>query len=136
LLQGKENDMGISDPTIAISIFNDAITTSVDGSKIVYVNSICNNGKQEDMNCGECRIVEGKDRLKVRMNLFKVGEDNITTISASTTVLVNSINPIHIQFWTLYFELKIEDENNMVPVASCPIKIEVEILSRETMVTL
>jgi hypothetical protein len=57
-------------------------------------------------------------------------------ISTPTTVVVNPINHIHIQFRTLDFELMIEGENNMVPVASCPIKIEVEILSRETMVTL
>jgi hypothetical protein len=37
---------------------------------------------------------------------------------------MNSINPIHIQFRILDFELKIEDKNNMVPVAPCPIKIE------------
>jgi hypothetical protein len=73
------------------------------------------------MNYGECRIVEGKDRLKARM--FKEWEDNMTNISALTTVAENSINPIHIQFGTLDFELKIEDENNMVLIAPCPIKI-------------
>jgi hypothetical protein len=40
-------------------------------------------------------------------------------ISTPTTVVVNPINPIRIQFRTLDFELMIEDENNMVPVASC-----------------
>jgi hypothetical protein len=48
------------------------------------------------------------------------------TISApTTTVDVNSINRIQIQFGTLCFGVKIEDdENNMVPVAPCQIKIE------------
>jgi hypothetical protein len=73
LLQGKENDMGISDPAIAISIFNDDITTAIDGSERASVNSICNIGKQEDMNCAKCRIAEGKGRLKSRMNLFQGG---------------------------------------------------------------
>jgi hypothetical protein len=123
LLQGKENDMSISDLTIVVSISNDDITSAIDGSKIVFVNSISNIGKQEDMNYGECRIVEGKDRLKARMNLFKEWEDNMTNISPLTTVAENSINPIHIQFGTLDFELKIEDENNMVLIAPCPIKI-------------
>jgi hypothetical protein len=124
LLQGEENVMGISDPAIAVSISNDAITIVVDGYEIVSVYSISNIGKKEDMNCGECNIAEGKYRLKARMNLFKGREDNMTTISAPTTAAVNSINPIHIQFGTLDFEFKIENENNMVPVAPCPIKIE------------
>jgi hypothetical protein len=48
------------------------------------------------------------------------------TISApTTTVVVNLINLIRIQFGTLCFGVKIEDdENNMVPVAPCQIKIE------------
>jgi hypothetical protein len=48
------------------------------------------------------------------------------TISAPTaTIVVNSINPIQIQFGTLCFGVKIQDdENNMVPVAPCQIKIE------------
>jgi hypothetical protein len=48
------------------------------------------------------------------------------TISApATTVDVKSINRIQIQFGTLCFGVKIEDdENNMVPVAPCQIKIE------------
>jgi hypothetical protein len=54
---------------------------------------------------------------KPRTALLKVGEDNMTTISAPTIAVVNSINPIHIQFGTLDFGLKIEDENNMVPIA-------------------
>jgi hypothetical protein len=63
---------------------------------------------------------------KPRMVLPKGGEDIMTTISApTTTVAVNSINPIQIQFGTLCFGVKIEDdENNMVPVAPCQIKIE------------
>jgi hypothetical protein len=47
----------------------------------------------------------------------------MTNISSLTTVAENSINPIHIQFGTLDFELKIEDENSMVLIAPCPIKI-------------
>jgi beta-glucanase (GH16 family) len=52
---------------------------------------------------------------KPRMMLLKAGENIITTISApTTTVAVNSINPIQIQFGTLCFGVKIEDdENNM-----------------------
>jgi hypothetical protein len=48
------------------------------------------------------------------------------TISApTTTVAMNSINPIQIQFRTLYFGVKIEDdENNMVSVVPHQIKIE------------
>jgi hypothetical protein len=62
---------------------------------------------------------------KPRMVLLKGGEDIMTTISASTTVVVNSINPIQIQFGTLCFGVKIEDdENNMAPVEPCQIKIE------------
>jgi hypothetical protein len=98
--------MGISDQTIVVSISNDAITIAIDGSKIVSTDSISNTGKQDDMNCGECRIVEGKDRLKAMMNLFKGGEDNMMTILAP--INVNLINPIHIQFKTLDFEFKIE----------------------------
>jgi hypothetical protein len=61
---------------------------------------------------------------KPRTVLLKGGEDIMMTISAPTTVAVNSINPIQIQFWTLGFRVKIEDdENNMVPVAPCQIKI-------------
>ena len=42
-----------------------------------------------------------------------------------TTIAVNSIYPIQIQFKTLCFGVKIEDdENNMVPVAPRQIKIE------------
>jgi hypothetical protein len=59
------------------------------------------------------------------MVLLKGGEDIMTTISTLTTVAVNSINPIQIQFGTLYFGVKNEDdENNMVPVAPRQIKIE------------
>jgi hypothetical protein len=63
---------------------------------------------------------------KPRTVLLKGGEDIMTTISApTTTVVVNSINPIQIQFGTLCFGVKIEDdENNMGPVAPCQIKIE------------
>jgi hypothetical protein len=60
-----------------------------------------------------------------RMVLLKGGEDIMTTISAPTTIVVNSINPIQIQFRTLCFGVNIEDdENNTVPVAPCQIKIE------------
>jgi Zn-finger nucleic acid-binding protein len=49
----------------------------------------------------------------------------MTTISAPTTIAVNSINPIQIQFGALCFGVKKEDdENNMVPVAPCQINIE------------
>jgi hypothetical protein len=62
---------------------------------------------------------------KTRTVLLKGGEDLMTTISAPTTIAVNSINPIQIQFGTLCFGVKIEDdENNMVPVAPRQIKIE------------
>jgi hypothetical protein len=65
----------------------------------------------------ECPQIISKPRLV----FLKGGEYTMTTISApSTTVVVNSINPIQIQFGTLYFGVKIEDdENNMVPVAPC-----------------
>jgi hypothetical protein len=86
LFQRKENDMGISNPATARSISNDAITTTIDSSEIVSVNSISNIGKQEDIHCGECRIAKRKDRLKAMMNLFKGGEHNMMTISALTTV--------------------------------------------------
>jgi hypothetical protein len=40
------------------------------------------------------------------------------TILTPTTIAVNSINPIQIQFGTLYFGVKIEDDENiMVPIA-------------------
>jgi hypothetical protein len=59
------------------------------------------------------------------MVLLKGGEDIMMAISTLTTVAVNSINPIQIQFGTLYFGVKNEDdENNMVPVAPRQIKIE------------
>jgi hypothetical protein len=62
---------------------------------------------------------------KPRTMLLKREEDIMTTISAPTIVVVNSINHIQIQFGTLYFGVKIEnDENNMVPIAPCQIKIE------------
>jgi hypothetical protein len=63
---------------------------------------------------------------KPRTVLLKGGEDIMTTISApSTTIAVNSINPIQIQFRTLCFGIKIEDdEKNMIPVAPFQIKIE------------
>jgi hypothetical protein len=62
---------------------------------------------------------------KPRTVLLKGVEDIMTTISAPTTVIVNSINPIQIQFGALCFGVKIEDdENNMVPIAPCQIKIE------------
>jgi hypothetical protein len=62
---------------------------------------------------------------KPRTVLVKGGEDIIMTISALTTIGMNSINPIQIQFGTLGFRVKIEDdENNKVPVAPCQIKIE------------
>jgi hypothetical protein len=69
---------------------------------------------------------------KRRTVLLKGGEDIMTTISAPTTVAVNSINPIQIQFGTLYFGVKIEDdENKMIPVAPCQIKIEDQLAQRE-----
>jgi hypothetical protein len=64
-------------------------------------------------------------RSKPRMVLLKGGEDTMMTISAPTTYVVNSISPIQIWFGTLCFGVKIEDdENNMVPVVPCQIKIE------------
>jgi hypothetical protein len=74
----SNNDMGISDPATARSISNDAITTAIDGSRIVSLNFVFNIGNQEDINCGDCKTAEGKDRLKARMNLFKGGQDNMT----------------------------------------------------------
>jgi hypothetical protein len=61
-----------------------------------------------------------------RTMLPKGGEDIMMTISApTTTIIVNSINSIQIQFGTLCFGVKIEDdENNMVPIALCQIKTE------------
>jgi hypothetical protein len=57
--------------------------------------------------------------------LLQGGEDIMMTISAPTIVAMNSINPIQIQFGALRFGVKIEDdENNMVPIAPCQIKIE------------
>jgi hypothetical protein len=57
--------------------------------------------------------------------LLKGVEDIMMTISAPTTIAMNSINPIQIQFGTLCFGVKIEDdENNMVPVAPFQIKID------------
>jgi hypothetical protein len=62
---------------------------------------------------------------KHRTVLLKGREDIMTTISAPTTVAMNSINPIQIQFGTLCFGVNIDDdENNMIPVAPCQIKIE------------
>jgi hypothetical protein len=59
------------------------------------------------------------------MVFLRGGEDIMTTISTPTTIAMNSINPIQIQFGALSFGVKIEDdENNMVPVAPCQIKIE------------
>jgi hypothetical protein len=59
------------------------------------------------------------------MVFLRGGEDIMTTISTPTTIAMNSINPIQIQFGVLSFGVKIEDdENNMVPVAPCQIKIE------------
>jgi hypothetical protein len=75
------------------------------------------------MNYDEPRMTVKNNGSKLSTTLFEGGEDNMA-ISARTIVVVNSINLIHIQFETLYFELKIEDENNMVLVAPCPIKIE------------
>jgi hypothetical protein len=63
-------------------------------------------------------------RSKPRSVLLKGGKDTMTTVSAPTTIAVNSTNPIQTQFGTLCFRVKIEDdENNMVPVAPCQIKI-------------
>jgi hypothetical protein len=60
-----------------------------------------------------------------RTVLLKGVEDIMMTISAPTTIAMNSINPIQIQFGTLCFGVKIEDdENNMVPVAPFQIKID------------
>jgi hypothetical protein len=57
--------------------------------------------------------------------LLKGREDIMMTISAPSTVAMNSINPIQIQFGTLCFGVNIDDdENNMIPVAPCQIKIE------------
>jgi hypothetical protein len=63
---------------------------------------------------------------KPRTVLLKGGEDIMMTILApTTTIAMNSINPIQIQFGTLCFGVKIEDdENSMVPVAPFQIKIE------------
>jgi hypothetical protein len=62
---------------------------------------------------------------KPRTMLLKGGEDIMMTILAPTTVAVNSINPIQIQFGTFCFGVRIEDdEKTMVPVAPCQIKIE------------
>jgi hypothetical protein len=55
---------------------------------------------------------------KPRIVLLKGGEDIMMTILTPTTIAVNSINPIQIQFGTLYFGVKIEDDENiMVPIA-------------------
>jgi hypothetical protein len=57
--------------------------------------------------------------------LFKGGKDIMMTILAPTAVTMNSINPMRIQFGRLCFGVKIEDdENYMVPVAPCQIKIK------------
>jgi hypothetical protein len=76
--------------------------------------------------CDELPTKEGPRIIsKPRTMLIKGGEDIMPTISAPTTVVVNSINRIQIQFKTLCFGVKIEDdENNMVHVAPCQIKIK------------
>jgi hypothetical protein len=78
---------------------------------------------QENMNYGEFRMTMKNNSSKLSVTLFEGGEDNMA-IPAPTTSASKSINPIHIQFGTFDFELKREDEINMVHVVPCLIKIK------------
>jgi hypothetical protein len=60
---------------------------------------------------------------KSRRALFQGGENDMN-ITIPTTASSNSINPIHIQFGTFFVELKRDNENNMVSVVPCSIKIK------------
>jgi hypothetical protein len=60
---------------------------------------------------------------KPRMTLVQRGENDMN-ITMPTTAASNSINPIHIQFGTFFVDLKRDNENNMVVVVPCPIKIK------------
>jgi hypothetical protein len=52
------------------------------------------------------------------------GGENDMNITMPTAAASNSSNPIHIQFGTFSVELKRDDENNIVPVVPCLIKIK------------
>jgi hypothetical protein len=118
LVQRGENDMNIT-------LSSNATSNSKNSCKDPNVpfHSISNIAIQEDMNYDEPRMTVKNNVSKLTTTLFEGGEDNMA-ISTPTTIAMTSINPIHIQLGTLDFELKIEDENNMVPVAPCPIKLE------------
>jgi hypothetical protein len=54
-------------------------------------------GGENDMNYDEPRMAAKNNRTKLSTTLFQEEEDNMA-IPAPTSVAVNSINPIHIQF--------------------------------------